>query len=533
MSITLKRKKANSVRKEWAKPKNQNFNFGLISQLSNYQSDVISNRINEKTIVDLDFKSYFKFIDRTSSAIGQQYLYNQLVNQSVSPCNIDGQERLITFYNSKLDQKFKSQLILKKLSKTNDYYFPYLIYSDLPKTIYSSWIIAILQLVVTFTFILSFKYSFAVVFLILLFTVNLSLHYFHKARTGNFTVYFSRLVSLSNALKKLLPLSNFSEKKKINLISDGEHIEKITSKILFLKTDNLQDSEFGAILWYVFELFKILTLAEISVFNKLIKKIDSTRPQIKNVYIAIGEIDLAISICSLRDGLPYYSIPNLVMPSKELTIRALYHPLVADCIPNDIELINKSMLLTGSNMAGKSTFIKAINLNAITSQVLNTSFSKYYSAPIWNIKTSMTIADNLDDNISYYMEEVASIGQLISCSESERQLYLFTIDEIFKGTNTIERISTAKSILEYINRNKHMVLVSTHDIELTKLLQEGFDLYFFQETIDNKNLSFDYRIKKGILEQSNAIKILEIVGYPQDIVNEAKKIAAKIQDKKL
>ena len=146
--------------------------------------------------------------------------------------------------------------------------------------------------------------------------------------------------------------------------------------------------------------------------------------------------------------------------------------------------------------------------------------------------TSMKIKDQLEEDSSYYMVEVNSIGQLITCSEESDKRYLFTIDEIFKGTNTIERISTAKAILQYLNKSKHMVLVSTHDIELTKLLQEGFDLYFFQESITDKTLSFDYKIKKGTLEKSNAISILEIVGYPKVITEEARALAEKLKNEK-
>ena len=183
-------------------------------------------------------------------------------------------------------------------------------------------------------------------------------------------------------------------------------------------------------------------------------------------------------------------------------------------------------------MAGKSTFIKSLNINCLCSQVLNTAFAKYYHAPIWQLMTSMTIKDNLSHKSSYYMEEVSSIGDLISSSEDNNKLYLFTIDEIFKGTNTIERISTAKAILEYLNRNKHLVLVSTHDIELTKLLKSGFDLYFFQESIVDESLSFDYKIKKGILERSNAISILELSGYPKEITDSARVLASKLRIEK-
>ena len=441
------------------------------------------------------------------------------------------QESLVDFYSSHLDNKIKSIIDLEKLSRANDYYFPYLMFSELPKKMFKSWLINILQIAMLIGIVFTFKFPIVFVAVVPLFAINLFLHYTHKNRIGNFTVYFSRLTTLSSALRKLLPLSNFEGDKQAKLSLAIKDIHQITSQVLFLKTDNLHNNEFAAFFWFILEIFKILSLTEITVFNKLVSKIESTRQQIIQVYNAIGEIDVAISISSLRDGLRYYSIPEFVN-NKELKVKSLYHPLVPNCIPNDIELINKSLLLTGSNMAGKSTFIKTLNLNALCAQILNTSFTEHYSAPIWQLVTSMTIKDNLDEGMSYYMEEVSSIGELITSSEEKDRTYLFTIDEIFKGTNTIERISTAKAILEYLNKNNHMVLVSTHDIELTKLLQKGFDLYFFQESIAHKTLAFDYKIKKGAIERSNAINILEIVGYPKTITDEAKRLAIEIKNEK-
>ena len=517
----------------WAKPKNDDFAFDVISEYAIRNSSKEVKQLTEKTLVDLDFNNFFSFVDRTYSAVGQQFLYFRLLQQSTSVQKQEEQGNLVDFYHANLDNKIDTSVILRKLSDPNDYYFHNLIFSELPGKTYNPILIMLLQIITAVSIVLAFKYPVVIFFLIFLFAVNLVLHYENKSRVGNFTVYFSRLTSLSSTLRKIIPLTNYKKEKKELLLDDVKEIDQITSQVLFLKTDNLQNNEIGGVFWFAFELIKIITLSEITVFNKLVDKIRTSRSQIHNVFKAIGEIDVAISICSLRDGLPYYSIPNFTSPSKSIDIKGLYHPLVSNCVANDITLTDKSLLLTGSNMAGKSTFIKTVNLNALSSQVLSTSFSNSYSSPVWHLKTSITIKDNLEKNSSYYMEEVSSIGELIECSNDAEKQYLITIDEIFKGTNTIERISTAKAILEHLNRGNHLVLVSTHYVELTKLLEEGFDLYFFQESISGRMLIFDYKIQKGILEKSNAIAILEIVGYPNTITDEAKRLAEKIKDEKM
>ena len=138
--------------------------------------------------------------------------------------------------------------------------------------------------------------------------------------------------------------------------------------------------------------------------------------------------------------------------------------------------------------------------------------------------SAIRITDNLLNDKSYYFEEVLTIKQMID--ESENDFYkLFLLDEIFKGTNTIERIAAGKAVLSYIGRGKNIVIVSTHDIELTDLLKETYELYHFTETIENDSIFFDYKLKKGELTTRNAIRILELNDYPPEIISEAKEIS--------
>jgi DNA mismatch repair ATPase MutS len=128
---------------------------------------------------------------------------------------------------------------------------------------------------------------------------------------------------------------------------------------------------------------------------------------------------------------------------------------------------------------------------------------------------------------SYYFEEVLSIKQMIDEAKSD-EANLFLLDEIFKGTNTIERIAAGKAVLSALAKGNNRVFVSTHDIELADLLNEEYDLYHFSEIIDQQNVGFDYELKPGKLKNRNAIKILEINDYPDSIVEEANALAAQL-----
>lgn len=181
------------------------------------------------------------------------------------------------------------------------------------------------------------------------------------------------------------------------------------------------------------------------------------------------------------------------------------------------------MLLTGSNMSGKTTFIRTVAVNSILAQTLHICFGKSYTAPFYKIYSSIRITDDLLDDTSYYLEEVLTVKELVEAAKN-KQPNLFVLDEIFKGTNTIERISGGKAILSYLNKPNHTVLVSTHDIELTDLLQkENYELFHFSEQIVDDTLIFDHKLKAGKLQTRNAIKILELYKYPSEIIEDARK----------
>ena len=442
---------------------------------------------------------------------------------------MDGFEDLeedINYYIQDEDERNKTQKILKRLTKDTDYFFPYLIFSKLPEKISYLPLIKLLQLLVFILTGLTIFYNIFIFPLILVLTINMSIHYIHKKKIGKFIQYFFRLNTLTNTCRKLIPISKNPEDDIIEKVSK---VEKLSSSISFLKTDELQNSEIGSIIWLAIELLKVATLSEITLFYKIIDHITKSREDIHKLYKFIGYIDLSISIGQLRNKLPYYSKPLFKPNSKVLSFEELYHPLINDCIPNDLTLKETSLMLTGSNMSGKSTFIKSIGINVIAAQTLNTSFTKEYCASPFQLVSSMKISDNINENKSYYLEEVITIGDMLEKSKEVNVRHLFIIDEIFKGTNTVERISGAKAILSHLNKGKHLVLLATHDIELTTLLEEEYDLYYFQEEVNDQRLAFDYKIKKGRIQNFNALKILEISGYPKSIVDEAKELAKRME----
>src|SRR5690606_15824192 len=137
------------------------------------------------------------------------------------------------------------------------------------------------------------------------------------------------------------------------------------------------------------------------------------------------------------------------------------------------------------------------------------------------------IEDDLTSASSYFFKEVDEIKQIIDQTNANEPA-LILLDELFKGTNTLERIASAKAVLSYLSQKNCHVFVSTHDIELTTLLNEQFELVYFSESIDETGIHFDYKMKFGTPKHGNAIRILELNDYPKSLVAEAKSIVKNL-----
>jgi hypothetical protein len=523
----LKKKRLRKTRKKleenWGKQiKKDYYNFFVIGKYFNNNShkEKAYHILSEKNNIDFDLDDIFKFIDRTSSKIGQQYLYFKLRT-------IGSLEDLLKFDSlTSIFQKDKElgiscQLELAKLNNNNSYYLEELINDkQLEKPTYI-WFIRSLTFLAVASILLVFFYPVVGLILIPILAINMVFHYKNKHSVA---YYLNGVNQLSRGLKVSKKL--VSNSKIAAHFKDTSFIKKIKSiqfKSEFIAFEKNISNEFLFAFWFLFELIKILFNVEYLVFYSFLNSISKERQSIENMFLFIGEIDAAISTASLKSGNLKICTPTF-NDTNALNMQGIYHPLIEDCISNNVHLTEKSMLLTGSNMSGKTTFIRTVAINSILAQTLHICFADVYSAPFYKVYSSIRITDNLQDNTSYYLQEVLTVKELIDAS-NDKNPCLFVLDEIFKGTNTVERISGGKAILSYLNKKQHTVFVSTHDIELTELLQkEAYELYHFSEHIENNELFFDHKIKMGKLKTRNAIKILELYKYPSEIIVDAKNI---------
>jgi DNA mismatch repair ATPase MutS len=311
------------------------------------------------------------------------------------------------------------------------------------------------------------------------------------------------------------------------VVASLKSVEKLKSRAsLFVVDVNAQDPITG-LFFALLEYIKIQFLLEPIMVFHVLGRLKEKRDAIRNLYEFFGAVDCAISIASMRHGLKNYCQPDISDNHEGIHFIDIYHPLVTDCVPNTLTVKDKSILLTGSNMSGKTTFIRSVAINTLLAQTINTCFASEFRLCPMRIFSAIRISDDVVSGKSYYFEEVLTIKEMIEESRSGKKT-LFLLDEIFKGTNTIERIAAGKAVLSYLSKKGNIVFVSTHDIELTGLLQGLYELFHFTEIVEDGTVHFDYALKKGELTTRNAIRILEINGYPQEVIKDAQEISHHI-----
>lgn len=513
--------------KEFGTIKDVSFNFEYIE--SYFRKKNQSNTfqvLSDKTCNDLDFHEFFMITDRTNSKIGQQYLYNKLRTIPLDSYNLVLTEKLIEYFTVNADSRTDIQTQLAKLNEQEVFYITSLFQDEHLKPPKWFFVIRLLSFTSVLSFILMFFNQAILFVLAAVFIINIGIHYWNKKNLNQYLGSIPQLLRLNHVAGVLFKIDCLRELNP-ELQDSIRILDKIRDRMMFFKLEAKLQGEMEAVFWGILELFKILFLIEPLLLFGVLRRLDTKRKEIEAVFVFVGQVDALISIASLRKGLVKYCIPTVTTEQKRIIATEVYHPLIVNCVSNSIRVDKKSILLTGSNMSGKTSFIRTIGINVISGLTLNTCFAEHFTMPRMGILSAIRISDDLMNNKSYYFEEVQTIKEMIDQSENGKP-NLFLLDEIFKGTNTVERISAGKAVLSYLTRSENVVFVSTHDIELADLLSKEYELHHFSEKVDHKTVDFDYKLKEGRLKNRNAIRILQINDYPEVIINEAIELSKEL-----
>jgi DNA mismatch repair ATPase MutS len=518
----LKEKLSNS----FGETKDEFFDFQRIEKYFRKKNDSTAFQIiSDKTSNDLDLDEVFMFLDRTNSKIGQQYLYNKLRTIPNNSSKTLRDEKIIDQLSKDSELRIALQIQLSKLNNTEAYYITTLFQDEHPKPPKWFFVVRLLSLIAFATLLMTIVSFKTFPLLVVVFAINTWIHIWNKKNLYEYLSSLPQLLKLNDVAKTLIR-TDIGKEINPNIYQSTGIIDKIKHHLSLFALETKLQGDLQQAIWFIAELLKTLLLIEPLFLFHILKELDTKRTEIEDVFTFVGEIDTLISIASLRKGLNHYCLPT-ISKERTLTTKNVFHPLIPNCIENSIRIGKKSILLTGSNMSGKTSFIRTIGINTITGQTINTCFADEFSLSKMNIFSAIRISDDLMNDKSYYFEEVLTIKSMIDNSANGKT-NLFLLDEIFKGTNTIERISAGKAVLSAISKENNIVFVSTHDIELADLLKNEYELYHFSEIVDHKSVDFDYKLKEGKLKDRNAIRILQINDYPEELIQEAIEISKEL-----
>ncbi|MGP5429168.1 MutS-related protein [Enterococcus malodoratus] len=473
--------------------------------------------LDDITWTDLNMDEIFKQVKNTQSSIGDEYSYYFFRRQK----NPDLQhfEEAVQSMDEKAEARERLQFAFYRIGrKTNNQLIDLLVDpSKFPKIsmllIFLATIISIGSLI---WLAINIDYGILAVCLsfclgMILFSIVLRKIYQAFEALGMFT----RMVRAAKLMVKLdLPVF----KKETELMRKNLNVFKnITALADYIIQVSGSSNSLMMIITSYFSLYGYAYFAMVKLFRKY-------RSEALELYETIGYVELCVAIASYRNSLTYYCQPDFT-DQNQIEFEEIIHPLLKEAVPNTHRMDNK-ILITGSNASGKSTFARTLAVNAVLGQLFNTCLAKRYSFKPCAIYSSMNLKDDIVTGDSFYMAEIKSLKRLLKIAESTEYAMIF-MDEMFKGTNMIERIAAASIILQKFAALNCFICLATHDVELSRILGDRYENYHFREVITAEDILFDFTLREGVTTGSNAIKLLAYCHYDQEIVSQAEAYAEK------
>lgn len=519
----LKRK----IKNRWGALNETEMSYEEYDAIGNYYRKVKGDKetVDDITWNDLDMDRVFILANNTFSSIGQEMLYKIMRIPEYDNDILKERDRIIEYFTANPDKAQELQQIYACIGKNPKISFIESIDNLCKLDNRSNTKHYIMNIMYVAGFATLFVHAgYGVLILLATMVYALFSYFAEKAEVEPYLICIKHIISM-NTVAKEISKADIEVIKEYNdrLLTDSKKLASFLSKSQMIESGTMMK---GSLMDVVMDYARMSTHIDLIQFNAIAGKAKKNYNEIMEIYETLGYIEAMIAAASFRELLPEYSKPELTYTKdKYIEAQELYHPLISEPVSNSINE-KKCVLLTGSNASGKSTFLKTVAINAILSQTLYTSVSKSYKAPFYRVYSSMSLSDDIMNNESYYMAEIKALKRIIDADNKDSAVPILAfVDEVLRGTNTIERIAASTEILRNLSEKNVFCFAATHDIELTHLLENIYSNYHFQEEISDDDITFNYKLYKGRTESRNAIKLLGIIGYNKDIIESASKRA--------
>lgn len=525
-----KKKFLEKIKKSWGAIPEREYSWDDLERISAYHKSQKKDSfvIDEITWNDLDMDRIFLLMNQTISSPGEDYLYAMLHRPEFSEERLKERERLFCFFKKEEQARIRCQQIFSTLQKSRGLSLYQSIYVE-KDCVAGSPIREILSCVLFFISLVAFMIvpAYGVFAFLVVSGINIFTYLKGKEEINRYLIGFRSVIQLIgcvDALDKagILELSEYTErlrdcKKALGSFRKGS--------FLVINHDGMETGPEAVMLDYI----RMMTHIDLIKFNSMRKLMMEHQKEIEEMIEIFGLLDACISIASFRELLPYSCIPEFDSDKKKavLDVENLYHPLILEPVANSIKT-TQAVLVTGSNASGKSTFLKMVAINAILAQTIHTCMAEKCNLSYFRVMTSMALRDDLQSKESYYIVEIKSLKRILDSAKEEIPL-LCIVDEVLRGTNTIERIAASSEILASLCLPHVLSFAATHDIELTYMLEDYYANYHFEEEVKEDDVEFNYLLKKGRVTTRNAIRLLKMTGYDPSIVEASKNAVARFE----
>ncbi len=465
--------------------------------------------------------SVFQLINRTSTYIGEKILAKWL-GESADSNEIIGRQESVKELTPEIDFRHQFQAYGMVEDSTEIDHQPMLDWlkedSTVKNSLFYKVILAVMPLATVSTVVLSSMGYLQSGVPILIGFVNVIIlgGIFNKVQT--ISKQTERGYKSLNALRfhiDMIEKSNFISKKLKAFKSTLEHDSTKASKTVKDLQLILNSLQSRTNMLYI--IFDILLLLDVFWYIRVNAWKEENQTDIAKWFETIGELDALISMAGLAYSNPDFSYPKISKDHFDIKATGLGHPLIKskNRVTNNFEFHGKGgiCLITGSNMSGKSTFLRTVGVNCILGLIGAPVCAKEMTVSDLKIFTSMRSQDDLEENVSSFYAELKRLKQLLAYIDGKTPI-LFMIDEVLKGTNSKDRHKGALALIKQLNLAYAFGFVSTHDIELGNITNElqGVKNYSFNSEIIGDEIKFDYTLTPGICKSFNATKLMQKMG---------------------
>lgn len=486
-------------------------------------------QLDDITWNDLGMDEIFMRMNYTLSASGEEYLYYTLRTLQKEEGELLHLEEVVRFFGDHPDERVKVQLQMNKLGYTGKFslydYLDNLDYlgerSNRKSLIQDLLFIPLIAL-------LWVNFSMGIIGLVMLMVYNITTYFKEKGEIDPYITsfaYIMRLLDVCDELEKIkLPVCG-KEQERLRVHRKEMQAMRRNS---FWVMDPGRGQASGNILEAVLDYVRMVFHVDLLKFNNMLKHLRNHIENVDTLIGTVGYLETAIAIGIFRNSLTEgYCLPEFT-DKNGICMENGYHPLIAQPVKNGIHA-EQGVLLTGSNASGKSTFLKTVAINAVFAQTIHTCMADRFRSALYQVYSSMALRDDLGAGESYYIVEIKALKRILDAAKEGGRVLCF-VDEVLRGTNTVERIAASTQILKSLRGADILCFAATHDIELTDLLQNEYDNYHFSEEVRDGDVVFDYKLQSGRATTRNAIRLLELLGYDREIIEKAYEQAEHFTD---